>query len=339
MKLASKLMGHTPQRCKGYKNRFQNFIRYLPEMGDEVIVVTTHEGVPEEFYGAKVIGYRSFPCPWYQKVPLSLALSPRIISEIARFKPDIIHASSPGITVKLGELEAELFVIKAINDNWGHIESGRDPENYFKYSVQDIERIVLDFFDFFEETMKEEDWRGNKDSVVQISGVGDMSLKRLLKDGFVFEHDFLQVVDAVHIGWILLFVFICGALKTPNINLEHGKCDCGVYAVEKIPCSHAIAAGTSAGLHISTLVCPVYSKNFRFTGYSENIYSCVGQQVEECTCFPPDVKRGPGRMKKSRWQSWLELSRMRERKPRKQHRVYRCSKCKKTGHTKRQCKK
>ncbi|CAN7046802.1 unnamed protein product [Brassica oleracea var. botrytis] len=166
-------------------------------MGDKVIVVTTHEGVPEEFYGAKVIGSRSFPCPWYQKVPLSLALSPRIISEIARFKPDIIHASSPGITVtikkslleitlliykcmyvrkcnerlssidltqssncvstvevKLGELEAELFVIKAINDNWGHIESGRDPENYFKYLVQDIERIFLDFFDFFEERLE-----------------------------------------------------------------------------------------------------------------------------------------------------------------------------------------
>ncbi|ANM69427.1 sulfoquinovosyldiacylglycerol 2 [Arabidopsis thaliana] len=83
----------------GYKNRFQNFIRYLREMGDEVIVVTTHEGVPEEFYGARVIGSRSFPCPYYQKVPLSLALSPRIISEIARFKPDIIHASSPGVMV------------------------------------------------------------------------------------------------------------------------------------------------------------------------------------------------------------------------------------------------
>ncbi|KAL0754924.1 hypothetical protein Bca101_092592 [Brassica carinata] len=163
MKLASKLMGHTPQRCKGYKNRFQNFIRYLPEMGDKVIVVTTHEGVLEEFYGAKVIGSRSFPCPWYQKVPLSLALSPRIISEIARFKPDIIHASSPGITVKLGELEAELFVSDKsfLGSFRGHIESGRDPENYFKYSVQDIERIV-----------------GNKDSVVQINGVGDMSLKR-----------------------------------------------------------------------------------------------------------------------------------------------------------------
>lgn len=41
----------------------------------------------------------SFPFPWYQKVPLSLALSPRIISAVAQFKPDIIHASSPGIMV------------------------------------------------------------------------------------------------------------------------------------------------------------------------------------------------------------------------------------------------
>ncbi|GKD54286.1 sulfoquinovosyl transferase SQD2-like protein [Tanacetum coccineum] len=85
----------------GYKNRFQNFIKYLREMGDEVMVVTTHEGVPQEFHGAKIIGSRSFPCPWYQNVPLSLALSPRIINEVKQFKPDIIHASSPGIMVHL----------------------------------------------------------------------------------------------------------------------------------------------------------------------------------------------------------------------------------------------
>ncbi|KAF3521707.1 hypothetical protein F2Q69_00048213 [Brassica cretica] len=108
-----------------------------------------------------------------------------------------------------------------------------------------------------------------------------------------------------------------------NVDLELQKCDCGVYQVEKIPCSHAIAAGTAAGVHISTLVWPVYSKDTLFAGYSENIYPCVGQLVEARTCFPPEVKRGPGRQKKSRWQSWLELSRMRGRKPRKQHRVYR----------------
>ncbi|CAM6099420.1 unnamed protein product [Calypogeia fissa] len=83
----------------GYKNRFQNFIRYLREMGDEVLIVTTHKGVPSEFYGAKVIGSWSFPCPWYENLFLSLALSPRIYREVAAFKPDIIHASSPGIMV------------------------------------------------------------------------------------------------------------------------------------------------------------------------------------------------------------------------------------------------
>ncbi|KAF2549505.1 hypothetical protein F2Q70_00023847 [Brassica cretica] len=109
-------------------------------------------------------------------------------------------------------------------------------------------------------------------------------------------------------GWRF---FVNGGKMDCVVDLEHRKCDCGVYAVEKIPCSHATAAGTSVRLHISTLVCPVYSKDFLFAGYSENIYPCVGQQVEERTCFPSEVKRGPGRQKKSRWQSWLELSRMR----------------------------
>lgn len=105
----------------GYKNRFQNFIRYLREMGDEVMVVTTHEGVPEEFYGAKLIGSRSFPCPWYRKVPLSLALSPRIISEVAHFKPDIIHASSPGIMVFGALIIAKLLCVPIVMSYHTHV--------------------------------------------------------------------------------------------------------------------------------------------------------------------------------------------------------------------------
>ncbi|KAF3599248.1 hypothetical protein F2Q69_00036296 [Brassica cretica] len=136
-------------------------------------------------------------------------------------------------------------------------------------------------------------------------------------------------------GWRF---FVHGGKKDCVVDLEHQKCDFGVYGVEKIPCSHAIAAGSYAGLHNSTLVCPVYSKDILFAGYSENIYHCVGQQTEAHTRFPPEVKRGPGRHKKSKWQSWLELSKMRGRTPRKQHRVYRCSVCKETGHTRPHCK-
>lgn len=105
----------------GYKNRFQNFIKYLREMGDEVIVVTTHEGVPQEFHGAKLIGSWSFPCPWYQKVPLSLALSPRIIGEVARFKPDIIHASSPGIMVFGALIIAKLLCVPLVMSYHTHV--------------------------------------------------------------------------------------------------------------------------------------------------------------------------------------------------------------------------
>ncbi|KAL0316382.1 UNVERIFIED_CONTAM: Sulfoquinovosyl transferase SQD2 [Sesamum radiatum] len=105
----------------GYKNRFQNFIKYLREMGDEVMVVTTHEGVPQEFYGAQLIGSRSFPCPWYQKVPLSLALSPRIISAVAQFKPDIIHASSPGIMVFGALTIAKLLSVPIVMSYHTHV--------------------------------------------------------------------------------------------------------------------------------------------------------------------------------------------------------------------------
>lgn len=105
----------------GYKNRFQNFIKYLREMGDEVIVVTTHKGVPQEFYGAKVIGSWSFPFPWYSNVPMSLALSPRIIWEVAKFKPDIIHASSPGIMVFGALIIAKLLCVPLVMSYHTHV--------------------------------------------------------------------------------------------------------------------------------------------------------------------------------------------------------------------------
>lgn len=45
-----------------------------------------------------------------------------------------------------------------------------------------------------------------KHSIVQNTGLVDTGLKMLLKDGSRFEYDFLPVVAAVHIAWILLFV-------------------------------------------------------------------------------------------------------------------------------------
>lgn len=125
----------------GYKNRFQNFIRYLREMGDEVMVVTTHEGVPEEFYGAKLVGSRSFPCPWYKTVPLSLALSPRIINEVANFKPDIIHASSPGIMVFGALIIAKLLSVPIVMSYHTHVPI-YIPRYTFSWLVQPMWMVI-----------------------------------------------------------------------------------------------------------------------------------------------------------------------------------------------------
>ncbi|KQK02636.1 sulfoquinovosyl transferase SQD2 [Brachypodium distachyon] len=125
----------------GYKNRFQNFIKHLREMGDEVIVVTNHEGVPQEFHGAKVIGSWSFPCPLYGKVPLSLALSPRIISEVAKFKPDIIHASSPGIMVFGALAIAKLLSVPLVMSYHTHVPV-YIPRYTFSWLVEPMWQII-----------------------------------------------------------------------------------------------------------------------------------------------------------------------------------------------------
>ncbi|XP_016468342.2 sulfoquinovosyl transferase SQD2 [Nicotiana tabacum] len=125
----------------GYKNRFQNFIKYLRELGDEVMVVTTHEGVPQEFYGAKLIGSQSFPCPWYRKVPLSLALSPRIISEVVQFKPDIIHASSPGIMVFGALIIAKLLSVPIVMSYHTHVPV-YIPRYTFSWLVQPMWMVI-----------------------------------------------------------------------------------------------------------------------------------------------------------------------------------------------------
>ncbi|KAL1545520.1 Sulfoquinovosyl transferase sqd2 [Salvia divinorum] len=125
----------------GYKNRFQNFIKYLREMGDEVMVVTTHEGVPEEFHGAHLIGSRSFPFPWYQNVPLSLALSPRIISAVSQFKPDIIHASSPGIMVFGALTIAKLLSVPLVMSYHTHVPV-YIPRYTFSWLVQPMWLVI-----------------------------------------------------------------------------------------------------------------------------------------------------------------------------------------------------
>ncbi|XP_013608307.1 PREDICTED: uncharacterized protein LOC106315083 [Brassica oleracea var. oleracea] len=129
------------------------------------------------------------------------------------------------------------------------------------------------------------------------------------------EYAYIINVECID-GWRFV---VRGGHRDCVVDLELRRCQCGVFNIEKIPCSHAI----------STLVCPSYSKNYLYAAYAENIYlksdvleapntDDISPANEEGAyntrkCLPPDVKRGPGRQKKSRWKSWLEISRMRGR--------------------------
>ncbi|GJU35135.1 AAA+ ATPase domain-containing protein, partial [Tanacetum coccineum] len=53
---------------------------------------------------------------------------------------------------------------------------------------------------------------GQQDLAFEVPGVGNITVKGFMKEEFGFEYDFLPVVAAAHIGWVLLFfvIFVCG---------------------------------------------------------------------------------------------------------------------------------
>ncbi|XP_010456789.1 PREDICTED: uncharacterized protein LOC104738290 [Camelina sativa] len=86
------------------------------------------------------------------------------------------------------------------------------------------------------------------------------------------------------------------------VDLEEKSCSCGVFGVEKIPCSHAIKAVKSAGWHMYTVVEAYYRKDYVYASYAANImpnveHTPIGPDIR---CIPPIPKRKPNWQKKSR---------------------------------------
>ncbi|CAJ1886857.1 unnamed protein product [Sphenostylis stenocarpa] len=49
---------------------------------------------------------------------------------------------------------------------------------------------------------------GDENAQVEIPGAENMGLKELLKESFGYDYHFLPVVVVVHLGWVLLFLFV-----------------------------------------------------------------------------------------------------------------------------------
>jgi len=108
----------------GYKNRFENMIRYLREDGDDVMVFVPDRNPPAEFCGAEVMGVPgAFTPPFYKNKNylLSFALSPFLFARLCKFRPDLVHVAAPGIMVFAAILYAKLMRVPLVMSYHTHI--------------------------------------------------------------------------------------------------------------------------------------------------------------------------------------------------------------------------
>lgn len=85
----------------GYANRFKEMLKFLKKAGDEVDILTVDSKTPEAELPKKIFGYnirhtQGFTFPLYDQISLTLDLPEmKGAKMIERFKPDVIHVTSP----------------------------------------------------------------------------------------------------------------------------------------------------------------------------------------------------------------------------------------------------
>ncbi|XP_057807128.1 uncharacterized protein LOC131021814 [Salvia miltiorrhiza] len=131
-----------------------------------------------------------------------------------------------------------------------------------------------------------------------------------------------------------------------KVDLEKKKCECRVFQLDQLPCSHSIAAISEAGDTIAEYVDSYYTNEFLIDTYSREVNNLpprrqwlVPKHIAEQVVLPLIVKGQSGRPKEGRHRGGGEgsstqadeSSSIRRRKPKK------CSICHEEGHSKRTC--
>ncbi|XP_057793365.1 uncharacterized protein LOC131009987 [Salvia miltiorrhiza] len=131
-----------------------------------------------------------------------------------------------------------------------------------------------------------------------------------------------------------------------KVDLEKKKCECRVFQLDQLPCSHSIAAISEAGDTIAEYVDSYYTNDFLIDTYSREVNNLpprrqwlVPEHIAEQVVLPLIVKGQAGRPKEGRHRGGGEgtstqadeSSSIRRRKPKK------CSICHEEGHSKRTC--
>jgi len=106
----------------GYSNRFNEMLRYLNEAGDTVQIVTPDEtkGAPSSAHGFPITNLPGFKFAMYP-VTLALDLSGRSLKAMRRFRPDLLHVSSPGFLCFAGILVSQILNVPLVLSYHTHL--------------------------------------------------------------------------------------------------------------------------------------------------------------------------------------------------------------------------
>ena len=97
----------------GYSNRFNEMLKYLNKAGDDVEIVTADDSpvAPEAAFDFPINTIKGFRFPLYNEICLTFDVKQRKVWEVMkRFKPEIIHCTSPGFIVFIA-----IFTAKTLN--------------------------------------------------------------------------------------------------------------------------------------------------------------------------------------------------------------------------------
>ena len=122
------------------------------------------------------------------------------------------------------------------------------------------------------------------------------------------------------------------------VNLVERKCTCRRFEHEKLPCVHAIAAAEYNNVCRISMCSPYYNSEYSVSAYAESARPADSAQpvleiVANQPCLPPSILQQPGRPKKNRMKSALEVA-LQNKRPRKEHT---CSRCRHSGHNAKPC--
>ncbi|XP_013617202.1 PREDICTED: uncharacterized protein LOC106323662 [Brassica oleracea var. oleracea] len=112
------------------------------------------------------------------------------------------------------------------------------------------------------------------------------------------------------------------------VNLVEQKCTCRRFEREKLPCVHAIAAAEYNNVCCISMCSPYYNSAYLVSAYAESVMPADSTQpvpeiVANQPCLPPSIRQQPGRPKKNRMKSALEIA-LQNKRPRKEHTCSRC---------------